>query len=195
MPPDPIPTVRIPPKPPVEWTETDRQVLGGLNGVGGVPRPIHLPGVIAQHPTFLSPYIEWAKAIALNGVLSPRNNEIVALRTAYLCRSEFEWGVHTQYARGRECLTDDEIAAVAEGTEAAGWDSTEQALLRAADELHANAFITAATWSQLAETFDYGELLEVMFIVGHYTMLSMVTNSAGVLPEPQWPPLPRFDTD
>ena len=95
MPTSPRP-VRIPTKPATEWTEADRQILGNVIGVGGVPRPIHLPGVIAQHPTFLSPYIEWAKAIALSGVLSPRYNEILALRTAYLCRSEFEWGVHTQ---------------------------------------------------------------------------------------------------
>jgi hypothetical protein len=30
-----------------------------------------------------------------------------------------------------------------------------------------------------------------VFVVGHYTMLSMVANSAGVPPEPDWAPLPR----
>ena len=32
-------------------------------------------------------------------------------------------------------------------------------------------------------------LLEIVFVVGHYTMLSMVANSVGVQSEPEWPAL------
>jgi alkylhydroperoxidase family enzyme len=187
----PLPPIRIPPKDQLDWSEDDRRALDEVVGVGAVPRPIHLPSVIAQHPTFLPPYLQWAKAVALGGTLSPRHNELLALRTAYLCRSDFEWGVHTQYALGRECLTVDEIAAVALSPASPTWSAIEQALLRSVDELHTNAVITDETWAQLAETFDAGALLEVVFVVGHYTMLSMVTNSAGVQPEAGWPRLPR----
>jgi alkylhydroperoxidase family enzyme len=166
-------------------------VLGAVVGVGRVPRPVHLPSVIAQHPTYLPPYLSWAKAIALDGVLSPRHNEILALRTGYRCRSNFEWGVHTQYALGRGCLNEEEIAAVAHGPGAPRWDPIEQALLRAADELHEDAVIGDTTWNELARVFDHAALLEVVFVVGHYTMLSMVTNSAGVQPEAGWPSVPR----
>jgi alkylhydroperoxidase family enzyme len=182
--------VRIPPQPPEEWSEATRRALGDVVEVGGVSRPIHLPSVIAHHPTYLAPYLGWAKAIALHGVLSPRHNEILALRTAYLCQSDFEWGAHTRYALGRGCLTDDEIGAVALGPRATLWDPIERTMLHAADELHENASIGEATWIQLAAEFDHDAILEVVFIVGHYTMLSMVANTAGVQPESGWPAVP-----
>jgi hypothetical protein len=39
--------------------------------------------------------------------------------------------------------------------------------------------------------FPVEALLEIVFVVGHYTMLSMVANSAGVQPEPEWAALGR----
>lgn len=182
--------VRIAPLPPEEWSPTTRAELDDVVGVEGNPRPVHLPAVIARHPTYLSPYLGWAKAVALGGALSRRHNELIALRTAYLCRSEFEWGVHAQYARRPDCLRDDELAAIALGADAEGWSPTERALLQAADELHRDQEVSAATWTALASELDVAALLEVVFVAGHYTMLSMVTNSAGVRPEPTWQPLP-----
>jgi alkylhydroperoxidase family enzyme len=182
--------VRIQPLSPSEWSEAVRAELGGLVGVGGNPRPVHLPAVIARHPTFLAPYLGWAKAVALRGVLSGRHNELIALRTAYLCRSEFEWGVHAEYARRPGCLGDDEVAAVADGPDADRWSPTERALLEAADELHHRSVVSDATWAALARDFDPAALLEIVFVAGHTTMLSMVTSSSGVQPEATWQPLP-----
>ena len=133
--------VRIGPLPPADWSEATRLALDGLVGVGGNPRPVHLPAVIARHPTYLAPYLGWAKAVALHGVLSSRHNELIALRTAYLCRSAFEWGVHGEYARRPGCLSEDEVAAVAAGRDADRWSPTERALLVAADELHHHAAV------------------------------------------------------
>ena len=42
----------------------------------------------------------------------------------------------------------------------------------------------------LGEWYDDAARLELVFVVGHYTMLSMVANTAGVPPEPTWEPLP-----
>ena len=42
----------------------------------------------------------------------------------------------------------------------------------------------------LAANYDAAALVEIVFVVGHYTMLSMVANSVGVPPEPGWSPLP-----
>ena len=182
--------IRIPPLPPDAWSEDTRAQLGGVIGVGANTRPIHLPAVIAHHPTFLGPYLEWAKAIALHGALSARHNELLTLRTAFRCRSEFEWGVHSQYARRPDCLSDEEVAAIADGLEAPQWSPIERALLAAADELHDNAVVSETTWTVLAEHFDEASLLEIVFVVGHYTMLSMVANSAGVQVVEGWEPLP-----
>src|SRR5438105_11047361 len=86
--------VRVPGSKPEEWSSSARAELAGVvSPAGGAARPLHLPLVIACHPTFLPPYLAWAKAVALHGVLSHRDNALLALRTALLCDSEFEWGV------------------------------------------------------------------------------------------------------
>ena len=181
---------RIAPLAPVDWDDATRAELGGVVGVGGNPRPVHLPAMIARHPTYLAPYLGWAKTVALHGVLSSRHNELITLRTSYLCRSEFEWGVHAEYARQPGCLTEDEVAAIVVGPDGGTWSPTERALLLAADELHHDAEVSDATWAVLAAELDLPALLEVVFVAGHYTMLSMVANSAGLPPEPTWQPLP-----
>jgi alkylhydroperoxidase family enzyme len=152
---------------------------------------VHLPSVIAHHPTFLSPYLVWAKAVALDGVLPRRDAELVALRTAFRCRSEFEWGVHAASAVARAGVTSDEVARVAAGPDAPGWAPRETALIRAADELRDDHAIGDATWAALAEWYDDAARLEIAFVAGHYTMLSMVANTAGVPPEPNWEALPQ----
>lgn len=180
---------RIPPQPPEDWSASTQGALSAVVGVGGVQRPVHLPAVIAHHPTFLAPYLEWAKTVALRGVLPARDNELLALRTAFRCSSAFEWGVHTQYALGRQCLTAPEIEAIAGDPATGPWTGYERALLRAADELHDLQAITDDTWQLLA--LDEAGYLEVLFIVGHYTMLCMVTNGAQVAPDPVWPAFGR----
>ncbi len=47
-----------------------------------------------------------------------------------------------------------------------------------------------ATWAALAADHDDAALIEIVFVVGHYTMLSMLANSTGVPAEPHWDPLP-----
>ena len=170
--------VRLPPQPEESWTEETRAILGG--------RRLHLPAVVAWHPTFLEPYMAWASAVAQHGVLTPRDNALLALRTALRCGSDFEWGVHAV----RGMFPSEEIARVAAGA-GAGWSDREALLLRAADELHDQAAIGETTWTELSATFPTEALLEIVFVVGHYTMLSMVANSAGVEPEPDWPRLPE----
>ncbi len=109
---------RIPAQPPDEWTDETRAQFDGVAPVPagtGERKPLHLPAVVARHPSLLAPYLTWAKAVALQGVLPRRENALLALRTAYRCRSEFEWGVHAETAITRAGLTRDDVARVARG--------------------------------------------------------------------------------
>ena len=142
----------------------------------------HTPGtitVLAHQPALLGPFLGWAAALALNGVLPKRDHELLALRAAVNCRSAFEWDEHVGFARGVG-LTDDEIAMVKAGPEDPGWAPEEAALLRAADELSRECTISEATWAQLAARYDPAALVEIPFVVGQYTMLSMVANGLNI---------------
>jgi alkylhydroperoxidase family enzyme len=152
--------------------------------------PARTMAVLARQPDFLAPFLGWAAALALQGTLPKRDHELLALRAAWNCRSEFEWGEHAEYAR-QAGLTDAEIRAVA--GDGSGFAGHEAALLRAADELHAGSDVSDQTWSTLAGHYDDPQLVEVLFVVGQYTMLSFVANAAQVGRPAGLDPLPPGD--
>jgi len=171
---------------------TVTNVAGDEVGGGAPPRtkPLHILTVIAHHPTFLAPFIEWATALAWHGLLTRREQEILALRVAVNCRSEFEWGHHVVYARAAG-MTEDDIDRVVAGSDAPGWTDSERALVRAADGLTSSSFdIADETWDVLRAHFDDARLTEIPFVVGQYAMLSMFANSLGVVLEPGYEALP-----
>src|ERR1039458_4065366 len=54
----------------------------------------------------------------------------------------------------------------------ADWDAFEAALLRAADELHADSCIGDATWAVLAGHYDDAQLIELIMLVGRYHLVA-----------------------
>ena len=137
--------------------------------------PLLTIAVLAHHPPLVGPFLGWAAALALQGALSTRDHELLALRTAWLCGSDFEWDEHVRYAQAAG-FGSDEIERVRAGPDA-DWDERERSLLQAADELHHDQAITDATWSTLVAHHDRAALVELLYVVGQYTMLSMVANA------------------
>ena len=123
--------------------------------------------------------------------LSAGPHACVILRIGYLCRAGYEWGQHVLIAL--DCgLTRDEIECIKIGADAGDWNALDQALLRATDELHADAFISDTSWAALSEHLDEQQILDVIFAVGNYNLVSMVLNSAGVQLDPG---IAGFETD
>jgi alkylhydroperoxidase family enzyme len=150
--------------------------------------PARTMAVLGRQPELLSPFLGWAAALALNGVLPHREHELLALRVAWRCGSHFEWAEHVEYARAAG-LRDDEISAVA-ADGVTTWSDGDAALLRAADELLATQDVSDATWAALAAHHDAAALVEILFVVGQYTMLSMVANAAGIAAPAGSEPMP-----
>jgi 4-carboxymuconolactone decarboxylase len=174
---------RIDPLDESKWTEEQAGVLGpikrGEHGFasGGV---YNIIGTLANHWEAYRKFGMWGNhVLGDSSTLPPREREILILRVGWLCQAEYEWGQHVMI--GKEAgLTDVEIARIKQGPDAEGWDSFDAVLLRAADELHADAFVSDATWQQLAERYDTRQLMDVVFAVGQYTLVSMALNSFGV---------------
>ena len=190
---------RIRPLPADEWSPAVRDLLGGthdrvakLTGEGAhrEPETLNILRTIAHHPTLLGPFLGFAAALAQQGELSRRDSELLALRAAWNCQSDFEWGHHVAFARAAG-LGDEEIRRVPLGPEAPGWSEADRALLRAADQLHATQQIDDDTWAALAGGRSEAQLVEIPFVVGQYTMLSMVANATGVELEERFDPLPQ----
>jgi hypothetical protein len=77
-------------------------------------------------------------------------------------------------------LTDDDISRITEGADADGWQEHDALLLRAVDELYHEAFISDATWRELATMYSTQQLMDLVFTVGQYTLVSMALNTFGV---------------
>jgi 4-carboxymuconolactone decarboxylase len=112
-----------------------------------------------------------------------RDRELLILRTAWNCQAEYEWGQHARIAL--DCGVDQaEIDLVIDGPDAPRWTAPEGALLRGADELHAESRIADATWAVLAGYYDERQLIEICMVVGQYHLVAFTLNSLGVEREP-----------
>lgn len=173
---------RIPPLPEDQWDDDLRAVLGSpLPASEGRLGDLNIFPSLANHKDLFRAWLPFGGYL-LAGVLPARERELLILRTAYHCRSRYEWGQHVRIAETAG-LTREEILRVADGPDADGWSATDAVLLRAADELHRNATISAETWAALAGTHDERGLIEITMLVGHYHLVAFTLNSLEVEPE------------
>lgn len=145
---------------------------------------------LAHHPDLLERWAVFGNHVLFKSTLPPRDREIVVLRVGWLCQCDYEWGQHVRIGQ-REGLTEEEIARIPDRPEAPGWSEFERALLRAADELHSEQFLSDSTWATLAERYNVQQLMDVVFTVGQYQIVSMALNSLGVQLESGVPRLPQ----
>jgi alkylhydroperoxidase family enzyme len=172
---------RIPPLPEAEQDAVARELLGeaGFGRGGGAS---NIFATLVRHPGLFRRWLPFGGKL-LAGKLPERDRELLILRTGWHCGSAYEWAQHVRIAR-QAGLADDEIDRVREGPDAPGWDAFDATLLRAADELHADACVSDATWAVLAERYDERQMIELPMLVGHYHLVAFALNSLGVQVEP-----------
>ena len=159
------------PRPAEELDDESRALVGD--------RSLNIFSTLAHHPKLMKRWMVFGNHVLAKSTLSARERELLILRTGWNCRAPYEWGQHVAIARAIG-VTDDEVERIAAGPEAPGWDPFEATLLRAADELHAGQGLTDSTYAALAERYDEQHLLDLVFTVGQYHLVSMVLNSMRV---------------
>jgi 4-carboxymuconolactone decarboxylase len=178
---------RIPPLPPDRREARTEEVLAGIRG--SATEDMNLFATLAHHPRLLKRWSAFGGTLLARGELSGRDRELLVMRTAANTGAAYEWGHHVPIAR-RAGITDDEIARLARPLDGAGWSAGDEALLRAADELHAENVIGDATWAALAGRLTEAQLIEVCMVVGQYHLVAFTVRSLGIQPEPGLDPLP-----
>jgi 4-carboxymuconolactone decarboxylase len=170
---------RIPPLSKNEWSEEQRRLIEPELANGPV---LNLYATMLQHPKLYGPRRQFGSYLQRDSLLDARTRELLIMRTAWLLKSDYVWAHHVPYAK-KAGLSDQEIAKIAVGP-MTQWSEQEAALLRAADELRREAFITNATWATLSKHYDPQRLIEIIYTVGGYTMTGLATNSFGIQVEP-----------
>ena len=171
---------RIPPLTPDQWDPQVAEIMQPFVRAGA---DYNVFRTLAQHPELLRRWLVFANHVLFKSTLPARERELVILRIGHLCRAGYEWAQHVVVAR-EAGLDEAGIAAARGGPQTPGLDERDRLLLQATDELHADAFISEATWAGLARHFDTRQLIDLVFAVGQYQLVSMALNSFGVQLDP-----------
>jgi 4-carboxymuconolactone decarboxylase len=175
---------RIKPLKQDQWDATAKELMGRFDG-----EPLNIFKTMVNHSELMKRWMVFANHILGKSTLPVRERELIILRIGYLCRSGYEWGQHVLIAR-RAKISDDEIRAIKVGPDAKTWSEQDRLLMKATDELHADAHVSDATWKGLSKHFNTQQLMDIVFTVGQYNLVSMALNSFGVQADPG---LPTFD--
>ena len=180
---------RITPLAPSEWPAEMRDALAALHPPNprhhfpprsdDRPKGLNVLGTLARHAELTRAFHTLTGHVLFASTLSPRTRELVVLRVASLREADYEWAQHAVLA-GDVGLTSEELARIVEGPDAEGWTALDQALLRAVDELLADAKVSDRTWGVLAGELDEQQLMDLVFTVGTYDLLAMALRSFGV---------------
>lgn len=169
-----------------EWSDEQRKLIAAHTDT----RPVlNLYATVLNHPVLYGPRLKFGSYLQRDSLLPPKTRELLIMRTAVLTRTDYEWGHHVEAAQ-KAGLSDQEIRRIAAGPDAPGWSEEHAAVLRAADELRREAFVSDRTWATLAKYYDTKRLIEIVYTSGGYTMTALAINSLGIQLEPGYPPLP-----
>ncbi len=165
-----------------DWDEETRELVLSNNG-------LNIFRTVAHHPKLLKRWLVFGRHVLAKSSLPPRERELAILRTGWRCGSEYEFGQHTVIGLGSG-LSEDEIRNLTQDASSTGWSHEDETLIRAVDELVDDHRISDQTWSDLAGTWSKQQLLDLVFAVGQYTLVSSMLNTFGVEPEDGLPGFP-----
>ena len=180
---------RVTPLPPGEWPEEMGAALAPLrpahsrhplpSRAPGRPKGLNVLGLLARYPALAQAFNTFNSHVLFGTALSPRQRELLVLRVAAVRQSAYEWRQHVVLA-GDVGLRAEEVARIGVGPSAPGWSALDGAMLRAVDELLAEATVSDATWAVLEAELDVEQLMDLVFTVGTYETLAMVLRAFRV---------------
>jgi alkylhydroperoxidase family enzyme len=146
-------------------------------------RDLNIFRVMMNHPKLTRRWTVFAGHVLQKQTLPPRERELLILRIGWLNQAEYEWAQHVEIGK-RAGISEAEIERVKEGPRAAGpgagWSAHEAALLQAADDLFEHSVVSDRTWAALAEKFSTEQMMDAVFTIGQYNLVSWALNSFGV---------------
>ena len=176
------PSPRIEPVDPADSSAWNAEVRRGVESFGVDPdRATNLLRTLARHPPALHGLGPLAAYLRQRTMVPAVDQILMGLRAAWLCRSEALWAELAAEARNFG-LGDADFRRVAEGPDA-GWGPWDGLMLRAIDELYRDAFLSGASWNELATRYNVPQLIDTIFSGAEYILLATLANSLGVQPD------------
>jgi 4-carboxymuconolactone decarboxylase len=174
---------RIAPLPPGERDEDQQRLVAAAGS------ELNIFTTLVRHTKLFEAFGRFAGRLLRRSGLPERVRETLILRTAYLCRADYEWVHHVTIAH-EIGLSEDVIAAAGARTPAAP-DEHTALLIGAADQLVREHDLDDRTWTALRAHYDDKQMIELCMLVGDYAMIAGVLKSLRVRledgePAPNW---------
>lgn len=172
--------LRLTPLPADEWNERARAAVASLIPRAGESR--WCGQCLVDHgppprPDRGLPAVQRVPADSLDAVAAVR--EVALLRVVHHSKCGYLWSHHLPIA-ARAGLSESEIDDIRSGTCA---DPTDQAVIRAVDDLTADSTVGQATWDELCRLFTQPQCMDLVFTIGGYLLLALAVNTFGVQEE------------
>jgi 4-carboxymuconolactone decarboxylase len=112
-------------------------------------------------------FMKFGNGLLMKSDIDPGLREIMILRVGHLCGATYEIHQHEKIAR-HVGLSDEKIAALAQGESAAVFDDLEKLVLRFTDQVAENVKADDPTFDALAQHFNHRQLVEAVLTIGFY---------------------------
>lgn len=143
--------------------------------------------VLLRSPEMMGRVRGLSDYVRFNGALPPRLSEFVILITARQWSQPYEWNAHLPLAV-KGGLNPEIAKAIGEGRRPQGMAEDEEALYDFCIELQRNHSVSDATYARAVSKFGERGLIDAIGLMGHYTLIAMVLNTARTPLAPGAPP-------
>ncbi len=182
---------RMPPIPADKMTEAQKKVAAAI--AAGPRGKVEGPyWAIIRSPGLTEVLQEVGAYYRYRCPLDKKLNEMAALMAARSWTQQFEWDVHILQALDAG-LKNDIALAIAEGRRPAGMAEDEEILYDFVTELLVNKGASDATYARTVAKYGESGLIDIIGIVGYYSLLAMAMNVART-PMLEGRPLPLAPT-
>jgi len=181
---------RMGPIPKDQLTEQQAKALAEFVAARGQPTGPWI--VLLRSPEVMSRARGLSDYLRYQSILPGWLREFVILMTARQWSQSYEWNAHYKLAVD-EGLSAEVARAIAEGHRPEGMVEEEAILYDFCMELQRNQSVSDATYARTLERFGEQGIVETVSLMGYYTMISMVLNTARTpLPAGAKPALAPF---
>lgn len=141
--------------------------------------PLNLFRTLAVHSELASRMRPLGAGLLGHPRITPRERELVILRTCALNGAEYEWGVHAAFFGE---LSQSEIDGTLPGSDHE-YGERDALLIALADELHDTGTVSPELWERLAGRWSDVQLIELIVLAGLYRLVSYLVNGLRIEPE------------
>jgi len=181
---------RMPPLPKEQLTDEQTQALAEFVAARG--QPTGPWNVLLRSPELMKRTRGLSDYLRFESVLPGYLREFAILMTARQWGQNYEWNAHFPLAID-EGFSAEMAQAIAEGRRPDGMLEDEEILYDFVLELQRNHSVSDATYDRAVERFGEQGVVETVSLVGYYTMISMILNTARTpLPPDAAPALAPF---